>query len=109
MDTYAADVTQLVASSTCATRSTSAIRPAAAKSRAMSRGHEPGRVAKAVLIGAVPPLMVKTDANPGGTPIEVFDGFRDGARRPTAPQFYLDIASGRSTASTGPACSSSKA
>jgi non-heme chloroperoxidase len=35
------------------------------------------RVAKAVLIGAVPPLMLKTDANPGGLPVEVFDGFRD--------------------------------
>ena len=35
-----------------------------------------GRVAKLVLIGAVPPLMVKTPANPGGTPIEVFDDFR---------------------------------
>jgi len=37
---------------------------------------KPGRVAKAVLIGAVPPIMVKSDANPGGTPKEVFDGFR---------------------------------
>ncbi|HCV95758.1 MAG TPA: alpha/beta hydrolase, partial [Stenotrophomonas sp.] len=36
----------------------------------------PGRVAKAVLIGAVPPIMVKSEANPGGTPKEVFDGFR---------------------------------
>jgi hypothetical protein len=35
------------------------------------------RVAKAVLISSVPPLMVKTDNNPGGTPIEVFDGFRN--------------------------------
>lgn len=38
--------------------------------------HGQGRAAKAVLIGAVPPIMVKTDANPGGLPIEVFDGFR---------------------------------
>jgi non-heme chloroperoxidase len=37
---------------------------------------KPGRVAKAVLIGAVPPIMLKTAANPGGLPIEVFDGFR---------------------------------
>src|SRR5207245_9164044 len=35
-----------------------------------------GRIAKAVLIGAVPPLMVKTPANPGGLPLDVFDGFR---------------------------------
>src|SRR5208282_3009733 len=39
-------------------------------------GQPQGRVAKAVLIAAVPPLMVKTEKNPGGTPIEVFDGFR---------------------------------
>ena len=45
-------------------------------------GQPQGRVAKAVLVSAVPPLMVKTEDNPGGTPIEVFDGFRfnrDGA------------------------------
>ena len=40
-----------------------------------------GRVAKLVLIGAVPPIMVKTPANPGGLPIEVFDGLRKAARR----------------------------
>ena len=39
-------------------------------------GQPQGRVAKAVLVSAVPPLMVKTESNPGGTPIEVFDGFR---------------------------------
>jgi non-heme chloroperoxidase len=38
--------------------------------------HGTDRAAKAVLISAVPPIMVKSDANPGGTPIEVFDGFR---------------------------------
>jgi non-heme chloroperoxidase len=38
--------------------------------------HGTKRVAKAVLIGVVPPLMLKTAANPGGTPIEVFDGIR---------------------------------
>jgi non-heme chloroperoxidase len=52
-----------------------------------------GRVAKAVLIGAVPPIMVKTDANPGGLPIEVFDGFRQ-ALAANRAQFYLDVASG---------------
>jgi non-heme chloroperoxidase len=55
--------------------------------------HGAGRVAKAVLIGAVPPLMLKTDANPGGLPIEVFDGFRDGTAN-NRSQFFLDIASG---------------
>src|ERR1700712_5556513 len=38
--------------------------------------HGTGRVAKAVLVSAVPPLMLKTEANPGGLPIEVFDGLR---------------------------------
>ena len=38
--------------------------------------HGTGRVSKAVLIGAIPPLMLKTPANPGGTPMEVFDGIR---------------------------------
>ena len=56
-------------------------------------GQPQGRVAKAVLISAVPPLMVKTDQNPGGTPIEVFDGFRK-ALAANRAQFYLDVASG---------------
>ena len=54
---------------------------------------KPGRVAKAVLIGAVPPIMVKTDDNPGGLPIELFDGFRAQLIANRA-QFYLDIPSG---------------
>jgi non-heme chloroperoxidase len=56
-------------------------------------GQPQGRVAKAVLIGAVPPLMLKTAANPGGLPIEVFDGLRSqlAANR---SQFYLDLAGG---------------
>ena len=54
---------------------------------------DPGRVAKAVLIDAVTPTMLKTDANPGGLPIEVFDGFRQGTGFARA-QTYLDIASG---------------
>jgi len=54
-------------------------------------GH--GRVAKLVLIGAVPPLMVKTAANPGGLPIEVFDGFRAQLSANRA-QFFQDLASG---------------
>jgi non-heme chloroperoxidase len=51
------------------------------------------RVAKLVLIAAVPPLMLKVDTNPGGLPIEVFDGLRSqlAANR---SQFYLDFASG---------------
>src|ERR1700722_17048503 len=56
-------------------------------------GHPQGRVAKAVLVSAVPPLMLKTESNPGGTPIEVFDGFR-AALAANRAQFYLDVASG---------------
>jgi len=52
-----------------------------------------GRVAKAVLIGAVPPIMVKSDKNPGGLPIEVFDGFR-AALVANRAQFYRDVPSG---------------
>jgi non-heme chloroperoxidase len=52
-----------------------------------------GRVAKAVLIDAVPPIMVKSEKNPGGTPLEVFDGFR-AALAANRAQFYLDIPSG---------------
>jgi non-heme chloroperoxidase len=54
---------------------------------------KPGRVAKAVLISAVPPVMLKSDANPGGLPIEVFDNFREQTAFNRA-QFYLDVASG---------------
>ena len=54
---------------------------------------KPGRVAKAVLIGAIPPIMVQSDKNPGGLPIDVFDGFR-AAQNANRAQFFLDIASG---------------
>ena len=56
-------------------------------------GQPAGRVAKAVLVSAVPPLMVKTDKNPEGLPIEVFDGFRQALAENRA-QFFLDVASG---------------
>jgi non-heme chloroperoxidase len=54
---------------------------------------EKGRVAKAVLIGAVPPVMVKSEKNPGGLPLEVFDGFR-AALVANRAQFFLDIPTG---------------
>ncbi|OAN58892.1 alpha/beta fold hydrolase [Sphingomonas sp. TDK1] len=54
---------------------------------------KPGRVAKAVLVGAIPPIMVKTASNPGGLPIEVFDGFR-AALAANRAQFYLDVPTG---------------
>lgn len=55
--------------------------------------HGGARVAKLVLIGAVPPLMLKTAANPGGLPLEIFDGLR-GELAASRARFYLDFASG---------------
>ena len=55
--------------------------------------HGTKRVAKAVLMGAVPPIMLKTEANPGGLPMEVFDGFRKSYLADRS-QFFLDVASG---------------
>jgi non-heme chloroperoxidase len=55
--------------------------------------HGTRRVKKAVLMGAVPPIMMKTAANPGGLPIEVFDGFRRAYLADRA-QFFLNVASG---------------
>ncbi|HTN14198.1 MAG TPA: alpha/beta hydrolase [Sphingomonadaceae bacterium] len=52
-----------------------------------------GRVAKAVLVAAVPPIMLKTDRYPGGLPIEVFDGFRS-ALAANRAQFFRDVAAG---------------
>ena len=56
-------------------------------------GQPQGRVAKAVLVSSVPPLMLKTEKNPDGTPIEVFDGFRK-ALAANRSQFFFDVASG---------------
>ena len=56
-------------------------------------GQPSGRAAKLVLIAAVPPLMVKIEANPGGTPIEVFDASRT-ALAANRARFYLEFASG---------------
>jgi non-heme chloroperoxidase len=55
--------------------------------------HGSGRVAKLVLIGAVPPILLKTAANPGGLPLDVFDGLRQHLAANRA-QFYLDFAGG---------------
>ena len=93
MDTYAADVADLVT----ALDLRNAIHVGHSTgggevTRYVARA-EPGRVAKAILIDAVPPLMIKTDSNPLGTPIEVFDGLRAQLVANRA-QFYLDFASG---------------
>lgn len=55
--------------------------------------HGTGRVNKAVLVGAVPPLMVKTDQNPGGIPLEFFDGVRRDSLADRS-QLYKDLAGG---------------
>ena len=93
MDTYAVDLIQLAKSldlknAIHAGHSTGGGEVARYVARA-----EPGRVAKAVLIGAVPPIMVKSEANPGGLPIDVFDGFRT-ALAANRAQFYREVPSG---------------
>ncbi|QAY78746.1 alpha/beta fold hydrolase [Sphingosinicella sp. BN140058] len=93
MDTYAADVAALTAALD--------LRDAVHIGHSTGGGevaryvaqHGEGRVAKAVLISAVPPIMAKTDANPEGLPIEVFDGFRTAVATNRA-QFYREVASG---------------
>ena len=93
MDTYAADVAAIVKALDLhdvihighSTGGGEVVRYAAIAER--------GRVAKAVLIGAVPPVMVKSDKNPDGIPMEVFDGFREALSRNRA-EFYKGIPSG---------------
>ena len=93
MDTYAADVAQLAAhldlrNAIHVGHSTGGGEVA----RYVAR-YGAGRVAKAVLIGAVPPVMVKSATNPGGLPIEVFDGFR-AALVANRAQFFHDVPAG---------------
>jgi non-heme chloroperoxidase len=93
MDTYASDVGELVKALD--------IRDAVHVGHSTGGGEvtryvaraEPGRVAKAVLIDAVPPVMIRKASNPGGLPIEVFDGFRTSLAANRA-QLYLDIPTG---------------
>lgn len=94
MDTYAADVAELAAkldlrNAIHVGHSTGGGEVA----RYVARHGGGGRVAKAVLIGAVPPIMLKTESNPGGLPIEVFDGFR-AALVANRAQFFWDIPAG---------------
>jgi non-heme chloroperoxidase len=93
MDTYAADVTAIVEALDLRDaihigHSTGGGEVARYAARA-----RPGRIAKAVLIGAVPPVMVKSEKNPDGIPMEVFDEFRDALSRNRA-QFYKGIPGG---------------
>ena len=93
MDTYAADVAALaehldLKNAFHVGHSTGGGEVARYAARAKS-----GRVGKAVLIGAVPPIMLQTPANPGGLPIEVFDGFRS-ALAANRAQFFRDVPAG---------------
>ncbi|WP_315386481.1 alpha/beta hydrolase [uncultured Stenotrophomonas sp.] len=93
MDTYADDLAQLfehldVRDVTMVGHSTGGGEVA----RYIGR-HGTARVARAVLMGAVPPIMLKTADNPEGLPIEVFDGFR-AAYLADRAQFFLDVATG---------------
>jgi non-heme chloroperoxidase len=93
MDTYAADMAQLAAHLD--------LRDAIHVGHSTGGGevarnvarHGQGRVAKAVLIGAVPPVMVKSAKNPGGLPKDVFDGFR-AALAANRAQFYREVPAG---------------
>ncbi len=93
MDTYASDVAELVKaldlkSAIHVGHSTGGGEVARYVARA-----EAGRVKKAVLLGAVPPIMLKTAANPGGLPRDVFDGFR-AALAANRAQFFIDVPAG---------------
>ncbi|MER8513129.1 alpha/beta hydrolase [Mesorhizobium sp. M1060] len=94
MDTYAADVAELAAhldlkNAIHVGHSTGGGEVA----RYVAKYGSGGRVAKAALLGAVPPIMLKTASNPGGLPIEVFDGFRS-AQAANRAQFFHDVAAG---------------
>ena len=93
MDTYAADVIELaraldLKNAVHIGHSTGGGEVARYVARA-----GPGRVAKAVLLGAVPPMMMRSDSNPAGLPPELFDGFRTSLMANRA-QFYREIAAG---------------
>lgn len=90
MDTYADDLSELIESldlrgATLVGHSTGGGEVA----RYIGR-HGTARVAKAVLVGAVPPLMLKTEANPDGLPMAVFDGIRAGVHADRS-QFFKDL------------------
>ncbi|BDG74341.1 alpha/beta fold hydrolase [Roseomonas fluvialis] len=93
MDTYAADVAALAAHLNLRDATHVGHSTGGGEVARYVAQHGHGRVAKAVLIGAVPPLMLKTAANPGGLPMEVFDGFRS-ALAANRAQFFRDVPSG---------------
>ena len=90
MDTYAADVAELVEKLDLRDTIHIGHSTGGGEVARYVAKYGKGRVAKAVLISSVPPIMVKSDTNPGGTPIEVFDQIREGTGK-HRPQFYQDI------------------
>ncbi|MBB4125574.1 non-heme chloroperoxidase [Xanthomonas translucens] len=90
MDTYAADVAALVKHLDLKNAIHVGHSTGGGEVARYVAKHGAGRVAKAVLIGAVPPIMVKTENNPGGLPMEVFDGFRSQLAANRA-QFYKEV------------------
>ena len=93
MDTYAADVAALVEKLDLKKAVHIGHSTGGGEATHYAARAKPGRLAKLCIAAAVPPIMVKTPANPGGLPIEVFDGFRT-ALAANRSQFYFDVASG---------------
>jgi non-heme chloroperoxidase len=90
MDTYAADVAELVAKLDLKDAIHIGHSTGGGEVTRYVAKHGKGRVAKAVLISAIPPLLLKSEKNPDGLPMEVFDGLRDGTANHRS-QFYIDI------------------
>ncbi|HET7577255.1 MAG TPA: alpha/beta hydrolase [Sphingomicrobium sp.] len=93
MDTYADDVKQLIAQLDLKNAIHIGHSTGGGEVTRYVARADPGRVAKAVLIDAVPPVMIKKESNPGGMPIEAFDGYRSAIAANRA-QLYLDIPTG---------------
>jgi non-heme chloroperoxidase len=90
MDTYADDVAQLAAALDLRNAIHIGHSTGGGEVARYVARHGKGRVAKVVLISAVPPIMVKSDKNPGGLPLEVFDGLRAQLAANRA-QFYREV------------------
>ncbi|WP_341679130.1 alpha/beta hydrolase [Niveibacterium sp. SC-1] len=90
MDTYAADVAALVEHLGLRNAVHIGHSTGGGEAARYVARHGEGKVAKLVLIGAVPPVMVKSEKNPGGLPLEVFDGFRSRVASDRA-QFYKEV------------------
>lgn len=93
MDTYANDLAQLIALLDLRDVILVGFSTGGGEVARYIGNHGTSRVAKAVLVSSVPPLMLKTEGNPKGTPIDVFNGLREGSLKDRS-QLYIDLASG---------------